>query len=171
MNNIFSKTLFCIITSLIASTSLISQSQLIITLNNSSAENFDLSEIRSIKFSAQTMNLYKNDGLNYTYNISDILNYRFEGVNQLNNSKQSIGKLMISPNPTRDLTSISFSSNRSLKISVEILDLSGRFIQEVYSGLHVGTVEYSWQPNLEQGIYIVRIGSENGVINQLIIIQ
>ncbi len=156
---------------LIYSKPVFAQAQLIVTLNNNNTETFAISEIRSIKFISQTMNLQKNNGSISTWNISDIANYRFEGVSGLNETELNMGSMQIYPNPADGQTFISFSYPSIQHIRIEILDLVGRTLHEVYNGKHLGEQRYGWQPNVPSGMYLVRLRSENGMLTQTIVIQ
>ncbi len=147
------------------------QAQLIVTLNNNSTETFDISDIRSLKFGTQTMNLQRNNGSISTWNISEIDNYRFEGVSGINEEETTIGKLQVFPNPMQEQTSFVFASPRHQQIRIELLDGLGRSVREIYSGAHVGEQTYSFQVNVPKGTYLLRLSGENGQLIKSIIIQ
>jgi ribosomal protein S8 len=144
---------------------------MIVTLNNTNTETFLLTDIRSIKFEAEILNLYKNNGNVSTWNISDIANYRFEGVSGLGEMENNTGKLEVFPNPASNQTMITFSAAQSQTISIELLDLVGRKLRTIYSGNHIGQQSYSWQVDIPKGIYICRVAAESGIVTQSLIIQ
>ena len=150
---------------------LAAQPQLIVTLNNSNIETFALSDIRSIKFVAQSMTLFKNDGSVSSWSISDIDNYRFDGVSGINKQEQPIGKLEVFPNPMSRQAVISFSSPINQRISIEVYDLLGKKQCDVYSGNHFGEQSYTWQVDIAKGIYVCRVSIENGIVTKSLIIQ
>jgi len=150
---------------------LAAQPQLIVTLNNSNIETFALTDIRSIKFVQQTMTLFKNNGSVSSWSISDIDNYRFEGVSGINEQEQLIGKLEVFPNPASSQAVISFSSPINQRISIEVVDLLGKKQRDVYSGNHFGTQSYTWQVDIPKGIYVCRVSTENGIVTKSLIIQ
>ena len=117
------------------------------------------------------MNLQKNNGSLSTWNIVDIANYRFEGVAGINETDKSIGKLQVYPNPTQDLIRIFFISHTRQQIRIELLDVLGRTIREIYSGSHTGENTYTWQADVPLGLYLLRLSSDNGQLTQSILIQ
>jgi hypothetical protein len=147
------------------------QAQLIVTLNNNSIETFALTDIRSIKFGAETMHLHSNNGNVSTWNISDISNYRIEGVTGLNETEGTAGKLEVFPNPATNQMLISFSSAQSQHINIEIFDLLGKKIRDIYSGNHSLHQSYPWQVDVPQGLYICRVTTKNGITTKSIIIK
>jgi hypothetical protein len=142
-----------------------------VTLTNGNTETFTLSEIRSVKFGVQTMNLQQNNGSISTWNISDVANYRLEGVSGIKDNEQANGKLQVYPNPARENLSISFSAQGTLRIRIELLDVLGRTVREIYSGTHTGEQSYTWQTDVPKGLYLLRLNSEKGQFTQSIIIQ
>jgi len=156
---------------LFANQKLAAQPQLIVTLNNSNIETFALTDIRSIKFVQQTMTLFKNNGSVSSWSISDINNYRFDGVSGINEQEQLIGKLEVFPNPASSQTVISFSSPINQRISIEVFDMLGKKMVEIYAGNHIGEQSYTWQVDIAKGIYVCRVRTENGIVTKSIIIQ
>jgi hypothetical protein len=147
------------------------QAQLIVTLTNNNTETFAVSEIRSIKFGAQTMNLRRNNGSVSTWNISEIANYRFEGVSGINETEKNIGKLQVFPNPMQEQTSIVFASQTHQHIRIQLLDILGRSVREIYSGPHEGEQTYTFQADVPKGLYLLRLIKDNGQLTQSILIQ
>jgi hypothetical protein len=117
------------------------------------------------------MNLYKNNGSVSTWNISEIVNYRFEGVSGLGEMEGTAGKLEVFPNPARIQAEISFYSAQNQQITIEVLDVLGRKVSDIYSGYHVGQHSYSWQVNIPEGTYICRVVAEKGIVTKSFFIQ
>jgi hypothetical protein len=153
------------------SSNISAQVQMVVTLNNNNTETFALSEIRSLKFGTQSMNLHKYNGSVSTWNISDIANYRFTGVTGLGELKSTAGNLELFPNPASKETMISFSAAQNQRITIEILDLQGKKIRSIYSGNHVGQQRYPWQVDVPKGMYLCRVTTENGIFTKSLIIQ
>ena len=147
------------------------QYQIIVTLTNNITETFALTDIRSLKFGAQTMNLQRNDGSISTWNISEIDNYRFEVVTGINDGATTFGKLQVFPNPIQEQTSIVFTSPTHQQIRIELLDGLGRSVREIYSGPHLGEQTYTLQADVPKGLYLLRLSGENGQLTQSILIQ
>ena len=156
---------------LVISPQLSAQAQLIVTLSNNNTETFALTDIRSIKFGAETMNLHSNNGNVSVWNISDILNYRFELVSGLSETESTAGKLEVFPNPATNQMLISFSSSQNQLITIEILDLLGKKIRDIYSGNHSLQQSYPWQVDIPKGMYICRVATKNGIVTKSLIIQ
>jgi hypothetical protein len=171
MKHLFLSIVSCLILLLFFNKQLSAQAQIIVNLNNGNTETFALSEIRSIKFGVQTMNLKRNNGNISTWNISDITNYHFENASGINDNEQAIGKLQVYPNPAQEYLSISFSVQATQHIRLELLDVLGRSIREIFNGTHMGEQSYTWQIDVPKGHYLLRLDSENGQLTQSIIIQ
>ena len=171
MKNKYSILLGLISLMLSHSPKLFAQAQLIVTLTNNNTETFAVSEIRSIKFEAQTMNLQRNNGSISTWNISEISNYRFEGVSGIKEADKNIGKLKVFPNPMQEQTNIVFTSATHHQIRIELLDVLGRAVREIYIGAHVGEHTYTFQADVPKGLYLLRLSSEIGELTQSILIQ
>jgi hypothetical protein len=168
--SIYINLLFTLIT-LAFPLSLYSQTQLIVTLNNNNTETFSLSEIQSIKFGSQNMNIRKYDGNIFTWGINDIANYRFEDFTNLKKMEQTIGNLKVYPNPINEQTIISFTSTINQEISIEIVDLSGRTVLQLFKGNQSGNQNISWQPDLNKGMYLLKVIAQNRLYTQSIIIK
>jgi hypothetical protein len=150
---------------------LLAQAQLIVTLTNNTTETFAVSEIRSIKFGAQSMNLQQNNGTVASWNINEIDNYRFEGVTGLKEVEMGMGKLQVYPNPVQSLTQIVYNSKIRQQIRIELRDVLGRKVQEICNVVHVGEQTYTWQADVPKGLYLLCLISENGQLTQSIVIQ
>jgi hypothetical protein len=145
---------------------------LVVTLTNASIETFPISSIKSIKFGNSTMILNELNGTVTTWDISDINNYDFSssvGLNDQMNIENST--LQLFPNPSSNLVNIQFSGVQVGNIVIDIIDLNGKQIQEVYRGAHEGQQTYQWFSSSVKGIYFCRISTNKKVITKPIIIQ
>ncbi len=150
----------------------INAQNLVVTLTNASIETFPISSIKSIKFGNSTMILNELNGTVTTWDISDINNYDFSnsvGLNDQMNIENST--LQLFPNPSSNLVNIQFSGVQVGNIVIDILDVNGKQIQEVYRGAHEGQQTYQWLSNSVMGIYFCRISTDKKVITKPIIIQ
>jgi hypothetical protein len=68
-----------------------------------------------------------------------------------NNSSQEVIKISCSPNPFNDRISIQIQNTGTEKISVEIMDLSGRIIRKLFKGNLQGLNEIIWNGKNEHG--------------------
>ena len=145
---------------------------LVVTLTNASIETFPISSIKSIKFGNSTMILNELNGTVTTWDISDINNYDFSnsvGLNDQMNIENST--LQLFPNPSNNLVNIQFSGVQVGNIVIDIIDVNGKQIQEVYRGAHEGQQTYQWFSSSVKGIYFCRISTNKKVITKPIIIQ
>jgi hypothetical protein len=145
---------------------------LVVTLTNTSIETFPISSIKSIKFGNSTMILNEINGTVTTWDISDINNYDFSsslGLNDQMNIENST--LQLFPNPSSNLVNIQFSGVQVGNIVIDILDVNGKEIQEVYRGAHQGQQTHQWLSNSIKGTYYCRITTDTKVITKPVIIQ
>ena len=145
---------------------------LVVTLTNASIETFPISSIRSIKFGNSTMILNELNGTVTTWDISDINNYDFSNSIGLNDQKNiENSTLQLFPNPSSNLVNIQFLGAQVGNIVIEIIDVNGKQIQEVYRGAHQGQQTYQWLSNAVIGTYYCRITTDKKVITKPVIIQ
>jgi hypothetical protein len=156
---------------LVFSTGLFAQN-LVVTLTNSTTETFPISNIQSIKFGTSSMILNELDGTITTWSIDDIDHYAFHQTTGLN--EQLIlenSHLSIYPNPASNLVNIAFSSAHSSQISIDIMDASGKIIDQVFDGKHQDGHVYQWNNSVRNGMYFIRIFTETKVITKPVVIQ
>ena len=76
------------------------QNQLIVTLTNGQTDAFNVSDIRSVKFENNIMNLTENNGSQSSWNIDDVSQYAFSGANSIiSRTVSSSDQVRIFPNP------------------------------------------------------------------------
>ena len=147
---------------------------LVVTLTNTSTESFAVADIQSIKFGVSDMRLYELNGTINVWDIDDIDNYAFDGSANLEESiNVSTDNLSVFPNPSSDNVTINYASNFSGKISISVIDMSGKQVEAIYSGEHNTETEIVWnaKQNNPSGKYLIKIATENKVITKPIIIQ
>ena len=148
------------------------QNQLIVTLTNGQTDAFNVSDIRSIKFVNNTMNLTENNGSQSSWNIDIVTQYAFSDVNTIELSNGSTSdQIKIFPNPITDYLNVEYWSLRSSKISIELQDLNGKVLLNVFEGTHQGKQTYSWSKDLPSGYYLCHITSESKSITKPFVIQ
>lgn len=147
------------------------QSQLILKLKNNSSETFDISNIRSIKFSESDLNLHKKDGTVQTWKINDIANYSFT-IASATESVIDIQKsdLNVFPNPVSNNATIQYFTPLKEKVMIDIVDGSGKLVQTIYQGVYQGGQVFQWTPNLPPGIYCCRLLSESNIVSKPFIV-
>ena len=148
------------------------QNQLTVTLTNGQTDAFNVSDIRSIKFINNTMNITENNGSQSSWSIDDISEYSFKGTNSIDQTTGSTNDhFRIFPNPTLDKLSMEYWSPQESKISIELLDLNGKLVRSIFDGMHQGKQTYTWTKDLPSGIYICRIISKYKNISKPFVIQ
>lgn len=145
---------------------------LVVTLNNSTTEAFPVSGIQSIKFGAESMILNELDGTVTTWDIAVIDSYAFEGTANLSDELNiESSNLTVYPNPASNLVNLAFTTSHATIVTIEVLDASGRLIEQVYQGEHQGEQTYKWNSNVQSGTYYCRINTGSKIISKPIIIQ
>jgi hypothetical protein len=148
------------------------QNQLIVTLTNGQTDAFNVSDIRSVKFVNNTMNLIENNGSLSSWNIDNVSQYAFSGANSIvPTTGSSSDQVKIFPNPVSDNLNVEYWSSRTVKISIQLLDLNGKVVRSVFEGLHQGKQTYNWTKDLPSGYYLCRIVSESKSITKPFVIQ
>jgi len=73
-------------------------------------------------------------------------------------------ELSVFPNPSSGPVTVRFNSGGRNNIRLQVQDMAGRDIEEIYSGvINGGSHEYSFGENLSAGIYFVRLQDEDGI--------
>ncbi len=96
--------------------------------------------------------------------VYEFLVFRFN--NSVNTDVHSIefnrDELIINPNPASESISISFSLNRSQRISFKVFDLNGNFVTSLSNDLFTtGENKLVWNPKVSAGMYILQVESRN----------
>ena len=145
---------------------------LTVTLTNNSTASFPITSIRSIKFSNSTMILNELNGTVTTWDIADINNYDFSSIVGLNDQATvENSSLQLFPNPSSNLVNIEFFGVQVGNIIIDIVDVNGKPIQEVYRGAHQGKQTYQWFSNSIKGTFYCRITMDHKTITKPVIIQ
>ena len=150
----------------------LAQNHLIVTLTNGQTDAFNVLDIRSVKFVNNTMNLTENNGSQSSWNIDNVSQYAFSGASLLVPTNVSTSdQVRIFPNPVSDNLSVEYWSSKTGKISIELLDLNGKVLRNVFQGTHQGTQTYIWTKDLPSGYYLCRIISASKSITKPFVIQ
>lgn len=104
--------------------------------------------------------VFESDGGNDIF-IDDINIQGAVGVVEQDNA---IGTFDVYPNPAQDNTVVEFSLDKREKVTVEVVDLSGKVVQQTYSGdLATGVHRFPISTaELSSGIYLVRLMTGEG---------
>ena len=80
--------------------------------------------------------------------------------------------VVIYPNPARDLATIGFNVERSSRVTVEAIDITGKVVQTIIDrDLPKGVFRTSWSVNeLQEGIYYVRIKMGSDVVTKKVVV-
>jgi hypothetical protein len=148
---------------------------LVLALKGGMEERFELSEVLSIKFDAEGMMIYDRQGGSGYWLIKDIERYYFEESTAVVDRAVD-WEVRISPNPTSQGARIEIRGGSAGLLRIEILDGSGRRLEEIYRGEHVGGMtEVYWRgkegSGLGSGVYYCRISLGSQVITQAIVVQ
>lgn len=103
---------------------------------------------------------FLSDGGNDIF-IDDI---NIAGVSGVMSPDEGINSFNVYPNPAQDNTMVEFTTENRENINVEIIDLTGKVVQNVFSGeLANGTHQFPVQTaELSAGIYLVRLVTDEG---------
>jgi hypothetical protein len=147
------------------------QNLLTVTLTNGQTDSFNVSDIRSLKFVNNTMNLTENDGTLSSWDILDISEYAFNDViSTVETADSTRNQSKIYPNPVSDELTVEYWSSHESKINIELLDLSGKLVRSVFDGINQGKQTYTWTKDLPSGYYLCRIESATKCITKPLII-
>lgn len=145
---------------------------LLVNLNNGATETYPVSEIQSIKFDPNTLILNLNNGSILSYAVNFIDNYSFSNVSSIDRLEHSSSALEVFPNPAKEWVNIHFKSEANMHIAVDIIDTSGKLVEQLFSGQHSSESRFVWQPDQNMtGAFICRIQSDNKVITKKIIVR
>lgn len=93
------------------------------------------------------------------------------GVREYTNFLQNIS---ISPNPAKAFVNIDYSLTKPSKLSISILDVTGKLIDAVESEKEFEAGNYNKRYSIEHlssGIYFIRFKTENGVETKKLIVD
>ena len=80
--------------------------------------------------------------------------------------------LNVFPNPTDRNATISYSLKANSKIEIAVFDIMGKQVQSlVNSEQSMGAHSIAWNPDLNSGVYFIRLTTDNNVINRKVVIN
>lgn len=87
-------------------------------------------------------------------------------TNAVEIQETSNNNLSVFPNPVRDFYNVRFESNKRQKIDIQIVDMAGKVVVNLYSGIiEEGENMFSFnKANLAPGLYLMNIVGESNVI-------
>jgi hypothetical protein len=99
-------------------------------------------------------------------------------ISSLADEQNSFKNIAIQPNPARDFAEISFKSSGFEKTQISILDVTGREVLKLYSGIaEPGENSFAWNlsdaegKRVPTGVYFVRIAGGKNVTTQKIVVM
>lgn len=104
---------------------------------------------------------FESDGGNSIY-LDDI---NITGTSGINAPEAGIQHFEVFPNPVQDNTTVSFSLDKSQKVSLQLFDMTGRMIMEMYNGMlsegeHQFPIQFA--EKITSGLYFVRLSTSEG---------
>lgn len=113
---------------------------------------------------------FTSDGGNNIY-IEDI---NIQGLAGINSPESGVQHFDVFPNPAQDNTNIAFALDKSQNVKLDIVDMTGRSVMEVYSG-DLAAGEHTFpvsEGTLSNGIYLVRLmTSEGRAVTQKLVVE
>jgi len=87
------------------------------------------------------------------------------------NTDAKISNISISPNPSSDITSVSYYLNSSQNICIDLLDITGKLIKNFQNGNqdagpHSNILDLK---GIEKGVYFIKVSSEGNKLTQKLI--
>ena len=87
------------------------------------------------------------------------------------NNASKISNISISPNPSSDITSVSYNLNSTQNISIELLDITGKLVKSFFSGIqeagpHTNIFDLK---GINKGVYFMKVSSEGNKLTQKLI--
>jgi hypothetical protein len=99
--------------------------------------------------------------------------YAVPGVVGLNENTNAVASVKLYPNPTNASTTIAFQLSENQDITIELVDVQGKVIRtESLNNMPVGRSTHDIATDaLSNGMYTVRVSSENGVKSSRLVVQ
>lgn len=150
-----------------------------INFKNGNHTQMALSDVRSITFSGDTMQLKKTDGTSFNWLAATIGNFNYKGMvyGIEDPSYSALNDVLLYPNPCQGSLSIRYHLVDNGKVKIDILDMSGRMIRQVSEEQKTpGNYELRWNGQDEKntsvpaGTYFCRIVTGTTVITKKIIV-
>lgn len=116
-----------------------------------------LSDVRSITFTGDVMNLNKTNGTTDSWNVSTIGNYNFNGflTNIKNPADKGQSNFYVYPNPAKGPINLQYEVKQAEEVTIEITDLNGKLLRSLpqKQQLH-GNYTITWAGTDDSGNYI-----------------
>lgn len=145
---------------------------LLVTLTSGTIESFPVEQVRSIKFGTCTMIVNEINGTTSSWNLDVVESYSFDQETSSIDVKVENTSFHVYPNPSLDVVQIIYDNSNTSEISISLLDVNGKEIQQIYAGQHLGKQTYTTNvSDLLAGTYFVQIITKTRIITKPIVIQ
>jgi hypothetical protein len=117
---------------------------------------------------------FSSGGTSNNIFLDDINIYGTGGATELIENDLLSGNFSLQPNPTSSATEIRFSIPNAEQVKIEIVDILGKKVADVYHGkLNSGSHNFIVNENLiaNAGLYFVRIQSSNGIATKRLVVE
>lgn len=147
---------------------------------NGTEQSYALSDIRRLTFVGDEQVLLLNEGTQYTWNVSSIGRYEFDETIGIVNVASGFAPLQLKvyPNPATAEVSLDTELPLAGRLEVDILDLKGRMVRELYAGERPsGALRLQWDAaddsgaRVSPGTYLVRLDTPYGSSIKPVVIQ
>ena len=138
---------------------------------------YAISDVRTITFTGNMMNLNKWDGTTFSWNVNTIGNYNYSGFTSVPQGTIASDDVLIYPNPANGPISIQYKIESANEALVEFIDINGKTVKTFPQKQNkAGSYTVIWD-GLDQkgsytksGIYFCRITIGGKVISKKLII-
>jgi hypothetical protein len=170
MKNILLSAIFVISFGLTASTA----QNIYFNFNDGTYAAYALSNVRSITYSDDIMNLNKTDGTTDSWSVTQISNFNYNGFTGVQEEDNELAGVLIFPNPSTSTTTVEYQINKPGSVVIELRDLTGKLIkilqkEHTTSGTYT-TVLDATENYLQAGSYFCRISLGKQTISKQLII-
>ncbi|HQU99763.1 MAG TPA: T9SS type A sorting domain-containing protein, partial [Bacteroidia bacterium] len=115
--------------------------------------------------------LVMNDGTQVPVNVINNNSFTISQLLGVADLSNQIQHLSIRPNQTKDIATVSYQLGTTTNVTLEIMDMLGNIVQtEKYGNVSAGVQQVVLNiAGLNQGAYLVRVSSANGIATQRLI--
>jgi hypothetical protein len=145
-------------------------------LTNATTPSYNLEDIQKINYSGTTMNLHLLDASIYSWDVTEINWINFNSntthleqlIHQVNE-----WELNVFPNPAQSEINVSFNSLNDENVTLILFDITGCCVFEKSIGniTNGKTTELIQLPNLNDGMYILKIKGKTRTCSKQILIK
>jgi len=130
------------------------------------SEEFPVAHIRSIKFGEGAMHLHLLAGGSHSWPLDEIRSYDLTPFSTSITENTADAVMTIHPNPSNGPIRIAYQADTAGPIVVDILDISGRALAQVYTGTHAQRTLLTYDPTpLGPGLFVCRITDVDGFVH------